>query len=160
MNNQPNQPSTTEQFRAILDHIADGVVVQNQAAEIVYLNDAATRMLGFVNAEEALKVNLPGILRAFEIFDDDGQPLPVEMLPGRQALKGEPDPVRVVRVHPVGTAPGTWRWALVKATPIRDASESPEYVVNVFQEITHMKQTELGLKDANQRIINLLEQIL
>jgi PAS domain-containing protein len=154
------QPTNSQQFRAILDHIADGVVVQDVDAELVYLNPAATKMLGFADADEALKVGRAGILRAFDIFDDYGRPLPVEMLPGRQAIKGEAQPARVVRVQPHDAAPGCWRWAWVKASPIQSDDLKTEYVVSVFQEITQMKQTELGLKDANRRITKLLEQVL
>jgi PAS domain-containing protein len=71
------QPSKNSQFRAILDHIVDGVVVKDLHAEVVYINPAATRMLGFSSGNEALKAGRAGILRAFEIFDDNGLPLPV-----------------------------------------------------------------------------------
>lgn len=156
-------PSTSgDKFKSILDHIVDGVVVQDAQTNIVYINPAATRLLGFESTEAALAAGRPGILQAFsEIYDDDGQVLPVEMLPGRLALHGEPEPVRVVRVQPRDTPSGEWRWAWVKASPIDDASSgAPAYVVTVFQEITEMKQKELGLKAANQRIVNLLEQVL
>ena len=158
---EPRKPSTREQFRAILEHIVDGVVVQDMNADIVYLNPAAAKMLQFSSQEEALAAGVDGILKAFDsIYDEHGLPFPREMLPGRQALKGQPEPVRVVRVGMKEEDQGQWRWAWVKASPIMDDRAQPEYVVTVFQEITAMKQAELGLKDANQRITRLLEEVL
>jgi PAS domain-containing protein len=158
---QVKQPSTRDQFRAILEHIVDGVVVQDMNAQIVYLNPAAAKMLRFSSPAEALEAGVDGILRAFDaLCDEHGRPLPVEMLPGRQALRGQPEPVRIVRVGLQEEGEHTWRWAWVKASPIQDEKRQLEYVVTVFQEITAMKQTELGLKDANHRITRLLEEVL
>src|SRR5450756_1541695 len=106
---QGRQPSTKEHFQAILDHIPDGVVVQDGDAQIVYLNPAATRMLGFFSSDEAIAAGLDGILQAFDVFDDDGQPLSREMLPGRQALRGEQEPKQIVRVLPRDSQAGAWR---------------------------------------------------
>ena len=64
--------------------------MQDLDAEMVYLNPAALKLLGFGSLDEALSVGRDGILRAFDtVYDDAGKPLPVEMLPGRQALRGE-----------------------------------------------------------------------
>jgi PAS domain S-box-containing protein len=155
-----HKPSTREQFRAILEHIVDGVVVQDMNAEIVYLNPAAAKMLRFDSQEQALKAGVDRILSGFELTDERGRPFPKEQLPGREALKGKPEPVRVVRVGVHEDGVKRWRWAWVKASPIFDERQGMEFVVTVFQEITAMKQAELGLKDANQRITRLLEEVL
>ena len=49
------KPSTSEHFKAILEHIVDGVVVQDMDAEIVYINPAAAKVLGFSGQEEGLE---------------------------------------------------------------------------------------------------------
>jgi PAS domain S-box-containing protein len=154
------KPSTRDHFRAILEHIVYGVVVQNMDAEIVYINPAAARMLGFSGQEEALEAGRDGILRAFRLYDENGQLMAVDRLPGRRALKGEPEPVRIIRVRSSTVPDSTWRWAWVKASSIQSDDQQLEFVVSIFQEITALKQAELGLKDANQRITKLLERVL
>ncbi len=150
------------QFRAILNHIVDGVVVQDAGAELVYANPAAAKLLGFSSVDELLAAGVRGMLKDFAaLFDETGKPIGREQLPGREALRGEVEPARVVRVRPVDESEGPWKWAWVKASSIREeASGAPVYVVTVFSEITKMKKTEQGLIDANQRVVNLLEQVL
>jgi PAS domain-containing protein len=153
---------TREQFRLVLDNIADGVVVQDAGAALVYINPAATRLLGFESVEAALTAGTGGLLKDFAaLFDDSGRPLAREQLPGRLALNGEKEPAQVVRVQTRGAGVNSWKWAWVKASPIaEDGSEKPEFVVTVFQEITKMKKAEQGLKQANQRILDVLEEVL
>jgi PAS domain-containing protein len=118
------QPSTREQFRAILEHIVDGVVVQDMNAEVVYLNPAAAKMLRFSSQEEALAAGVEGILRAFDsIYDENGMPFTRDMLPGRQALKGQAEPVRIVRVGLDEDGEHQWRWAWVKASPTSELQD-------------------------------------
>jgi PAS domain-containing protein len=156
-----NRPTTKKQFQAILEHVVDGVVVQDDEAQVVYINSAAARMMGWEDAAHALEAGRDGILRQVTLFDERGVPLPVELLPGRQALQGEHEPTRVIRARTADTPEESWRWAWVKASPIYDSKgERVEYVVSVFQEITAMKNVELGLLDANLRMTKLLEQAL
>lgn len=156
-----NRPTTKKQFQAILEHVVDGIVVQDHEAQVIYINSAAARMLGWEDAEHALEVGRDGILKQVTLFDELGSPLPVELLPGRQALRGEHEPTRIIRARTVDTPESAWRWAWVKASPIYDSrGEQVEYVVSVFQEITAMKNAELGLMDANLRMTRLLEQAL
>jgi PAS domain S-box-containing protein len=157
-----HQRAARAQFKLILDHIVDGVVVQDEQTDLVYLNPAAAKLLGFNAVEEALEAGVQGILKDFSaLFDDNGLPLSVEQLPGRQALRGEVEPVQIVRVQPRDAEPGAWKWAWVKASSIcEEGSAKPTYVVTIFQEITQMKRTEQGLKKANQRVVDLLEQVL
>jgi PAS domain-containing protein len=149
-------------FKVILDHIVDGVVVQDTSAQLVYLNPAAARLLGHPSVEAALKGGIDGLLKDFAaLFDETGVRITREALPGRAALRGELEPARVVRVKLVDESAGPWKWAWVKASSVRsDETGEPIYVVTVFSEITNMKKTEQGLIDANQRVVNLLEKVL
>jgi PAS domain S-box-containing protein len=152
-------PSSREQFEAILSHIADGVAVQYPDASIVYLNPAAAQIMGFNSPEEALRIGID-LERDMELFDENEKPLSLDLLPGRQALRGVKTPTRVVRVTFRNDPKRQTRWAWVKASPVYTPDGRLDYVVNVFQEITHLKQAELGLRDANQRVTNILEEVL
>jgi PAS domain S-box-containing protein len=152
-------PTSREQFEAILSHIADGVAVQNPDASIVYLNPAAAHIMGFSSPEEALLIGID-LERDMELFDEHENPLSIDLLPGRQALQGVKTPTRVVRVTFRDDPNRRPHWAWVKASPVNGTGGELDYVVNVFQEITHLKQAELGLREANQRVTNILEEVL
>jgi PAS domain S-box-containing protein len=154
------RPKTKKQFEAILEHVADGIVVQDRKAQIVFVNPAAARMLGFASPELAMRAGRDRILDRFDLFDERGDPLPVELLPGRQALRGKPEVASIVRARSNEGSDTGMRWGWLKASPIQDEDGNLEYVVTVFQEITALKTAELGLAEANQRIMHLLEQTL
>jgi PAS domain S-box-containing protein len=151
---------TKRDLKAVLDHIVDGVVVQDMDAQIVYINEAAASLLGFPDAAAALKAGRDQILRQVQLFDEQGRALPVDMLPGREALRGAAHPTRIIRGRAAGQPEGTWRWAWVKASPVPGHTGRTEYVVTSFQEITQLKNAEIGALDANHRITKLLEQVL
>ena len=80
---------TLADLRAIIEGIADAVTAQAADGRLVYVNDAAVRLLGFADADEMLAAP-PGMIRErFDMVDEDGVPIPLEMLPGRRALAGE-----------------------------------------------------------------------
>ena len=133
--------------------------MQYPDASIVYLNPAAAHIMGFSSPEEALRIGID-LERDMELFDEDENPLSLDLLPGRQALQGVQTPTRIVRVTFRNDPARRPRWAWVKASPVYSHSGGLDYVVNVFQEITQLKQAELGLRDANQRVTNILEEVL
>ena len=76
-----------EQLAVLLAGIADGITALNPSGKLVYSNDAAAWLIGYPSAQALLAVPNADILSKFELFDDAGQPLPVEDLPGRHALR-------------------------------------------------------------------------
>ena len=84
------------------------------------------------------------ILSKFELFDDAGQPLPVEELPGRRALRGLTAAPRMLRFRVRET--GEERWSMVTSQAVLDAAVQIELAVTIFHEIT-----ERGITEAMQR---------
>ena len=76
-----------DQLEAILRGVADGVTAQAPDGSLVFANDAAVRVLGFASADELLAAPLSEVMSRFDLFDEDGQPFPLEELPGRKALE-------------------------------------------------------------------------
>lgn len=131
-----------DELEATLGSLADGVTVQDAGGTLVYANAAAARTLGFVSPAELLAAPLAEVMSRFEVFEEDGEPLALERLPGRQALDGlEPEDV-VVRFRVRAT--GVERWSIVKATAVRDAAGRVVRAVNVFEDITEHKHGEIG----------------
>ncbi|HEX2232948.1 MAG TPA: SpoIIE family protein phosphatase [Thermoleophilaceae bacterium] len=129
-----------EQLEAILGGVADGVTAQAPDGSLLFANDAAVEVLGFDSKQELLAAPVTEIMRRFEVFDEEGRPFPLEQLPGRRALAGEPAGEALVRFRVVAT--GAERWSVVKSTPIFDSKRNVIMAINVFEDITEHKLAE------------------
>jgi len=132
------------ELEAILAGVADAVTVQGPDGRLTYVNDAAVRLLGEplgLPDREALIAAPPAQLAGgFDILGPDGEPFPLERLPGRLALAGEePEPV-IVRYRVRAT--GDTRWSRVKARPLRGPDGRVTQAINVIEDITDLKQAE------------------
>jgi PAS domain S-box-containing protein len=125
---------------AILDHVGDGITVQDAAGRLVYANAAAARALGFASAADLLAPPPGAVLARYEVLDEDGAPLPPARLPGRRALAGEAEPAATVRFRP--RCGGEERWAQVRASPIRDAAGAVRLAVTVWRDVTDRRRAE------------------
>jgi signal transduction histidine kinase len=130
----------------ILEGIADGVTVLNPSGQLIYANDTGARIIGYPNAPALMATPVPDIMRKFEVYDESGQPLPYEELPGYYSLRGQQSPPKVIRFRVVET--GEERWSMVTSQPVFDEAGQVELAVNIFHEITDLKHAEL-----NQRIL-------
>jgi PAS domain S-box-containing protein len=130
------------QLTVALSTLAEAVTVQRTEGALIYANEAAASMLGFDSPQELLATPVPDVVAKFETTLEDGSPLRMEHLPGRQVLAGkEPVPL-VTRVVDRGT--GEERWRVTKASAVRDRDGDVRLVVNVIEDITDVKRAELA----------------
>jgi PAS domain S-box-containing protein len=131
-----------DELEAILEGVPDAVTAQAADGKLVYVNDAAVRLLGFASAEELMAAPPVTILQRFDARDETGAPVPLERLPGRRALAGErPEPL-TVRFRPPGL--GAERWARVLARPVFDDRGAVRMAINVIEDVTDIKREEQG----------------
>lgn len=135
--------ASTDELRTILSHIDDGVTVQDVSGRLVFANDVAARFCGFASADEMLDADIDTLVAAFEMSDEDGHPLALDALPGRQALDGHDAPPLIVRSRVRGTEQE--RYSRVAARAVRDPDGKVQYVVNTFHDITDLKRNEASL---------------
>jgi PAS domain S-box-containing protein len=133
------QRASRDQLDVILRSIAEGVTAQGPGGELVYANDAAARMSGFDTAAEMLAAPIADVVARYDIRDATGAPLPLERLPGRQALAGRAGEAQV-RVRDRVT--GEERWTTIAATPVLDDRGRAVLAINVFRDVTESKRTE------------------
>ncbi len=148
-----------DQIAAILHGVAEGVTVQDAAGRLTYANDMAAEMLGYADADELTAARPGEAVRRFQVFDEQGRPFPLGELPGRRALLGEPDPFAVVRFRSVGSEAD--QWAEVRARPIFDADGRAVLAVNIFHDLTALKQAEHAqrlLADAGHLLGSALDE--
>ena len=133
-----------DELEAILAGVADAVTVQGPDGRLTYVNDAAVRLLGeplgFADRAALLAAPPAELAAGFDMLGEDGEPFPLERLPGRLALAGEePEPV-IVRYRVRAT--GETRWSRVKARPLRAPDGRVTQAINVIEDITDLKQAE------------------
>ena len=128
-----------DQLEAILGGVADAVTVQAPEEGIVFANQAAAEALGFQSVPALLSAPMAEVMAKFEMYTEDGEPFPLERLPGRLALQGN-QAEAVVRFFVRAT--GEERWSVVKATPLKDEDGRVAMAINVIEDITAHKRAE------------------
>lgn len=131
--------TSKQQLEIILGVIADGVTVIDINGKMIYANEAAARLCGFQTLEQFLQTPPEQIVERFQFFDEQGSPLSPTDLPTRKSLQGLLVPEITVRFVPPGQ---TERWVTVKATPVFDDRKRVTMSVNIFKDITHIKQAQ------------------
>ncbi len=129
-----------DQLAIILRDAADGITVQDTSGKLTYANYEAARSMGFVSADALLKAPLTDVMKNFEIDDENGQPFPLQSLPGRLALLGMRYPEATIRFRNRTT--GEERWSVIKARPVFDAKGNVLFAINLAQDITKAKTAE------------------
>jgi PAS domain S-box-containing protein len=129
-------------FEAIVAGLPDAVTVRDDDGRLVYVNDAAVELLG-ATRDRLTAMGPQDAMDLFDAFDEDGEPIALEDLPGARAWSARTDPEPMV-VRNVVRATGAERWLLSKAVAIRDRGGRPRYVVNLTEDITAAKRSELG----------------
>ncbi len=133
-----------DQLQAILDGVADAVTAQDRHGRVIYANDAAARQLGQGSAGDLIEEGATRFLNRYELFDDAGEPFPVEQLPGRRALRGEDPPPTLLRYRDAES--GEDMWSLIKATAIRDEHGETILAINVIEDVTEQRERERQLR--------------
>ncbi len=147
-----------KQMEVILQGVADSITVQDREGNIIYANDAAARALGFENAAELIEAPLQTIVDKYDLFDEEGEKISSQHLPGQIALKEGQSASRTLRY--VNRKTGEERWSIIKATPIRDETGRVQLSVNIFQDITERKRAEESerfLAEASQVLASSLD---
>jgi PAS domain S-box-containing protein len=145
---------SADEMEAVFQNVASAITVRDPSGRVVYANEAAAHLLGYSSVEALLDARAENILDRFEVFDEDGQLLDVEKLPGKVALRGERPSDAVVRLKDKMT--GLERWTIIKATPILDEQSRTKMAINIFDDITNQKRDELAerfLSDSSRLLV-------
>ncbi|HLF26699.1 MAG TPA: PAS domain S-box protein [Anaerolineae bacterium] len=146
-----------DQLAVILEGVADGITAQDATGRLVYANEAAARVSGYASPEALLDAPSESVEHSFEIFDEMGQPVALDQLPGSLALHGMIAPSQLRRYR---ATTGKERWLISKARPILNEHGQVELAVNIFQDVTPLKRAEQAqrlLAEAGQLLAAALD---
>ncbi len=128
----------------ILEGIAEGVTIQVPGGKLIYANDMAARLLGFNNREELLSRPVQDVMSGIQIFSEKGEAISTDQLSGRRILQGEEKISSVNRIY--FDESGIERWLLINSAAVTDALKQERMALNIFQDITPIKQNERDQK--------------
>lgn len=148
---------TAIELLAILDGVADGITAQDQTGRLIYANPAAAAATGFASARELLATPAAEIMRAFELFDESGRPLPLSELPGRRALVGSHEEERLLRFR--FKANGEERWSIVRASPVLDPNGKVRFVLNTWHDVTDQIVQQRAIEESSAHLEELTAEL-
>jgi PAS domain S-box-containing protein len=140
--------SSRAQLEAVINAMADGVVVFDMAGNVVHLNEAEARICGFANAAE-MKRDLPFFVDLYELFSGDGRPLAVEEWPVSRVLRGETlDGCQLrARRRDIGR-----EWHIhFSGAPVRDEAGRQVLAILITRDITAQTHAEQALRESEAR---------
>lgn len=141
---------SAEQLGATLNAVSEGITVHAPDGTILLANQAGASLMGFATVDELLGASLDDIAGRFDLFDEDGRPLPLSRLPGGAARRGEEPPEILIRWRAKDAA--TDRFALVRARPVHDENGGVRFAVSVFRDVTDRQLAVEALRASEARL--------
>lgn len=136
---------------AILDQLAEGVIVTDAAGRITLVNDAAAAIHGVAR----LDVEPDGYSDTYHLFTDDGQPYPSRDLPLARAVRGEI--VRDARWR-IRRPDGVMVLAIGNAQPVCAPDGRQIGAVLTLRDETARETAERALRDLNATLAKRVEE--
>jgi PAS domain S-box-containing protein len=119
------------ELNAVLDSIADGLILYDREGRIVRANAAAERFFGFTEADR--DVTPAERLRRYRAYDLGGRIVSAESLPPVRALRGEEVRNVEIRLERDGAPP---TWVSLSAAPIRTVEGDLQGAVTTIADVT------------------------
>ena len=146
-----------DQLDVFLRDIGSGVTVQDRSGNLIYANYEAAKAMGMFSGEAMLNSPREKLLENVDIYDEDGQPFPLNSLPGRLALLGMRYPEAILRFHLKNQQEE--HWSYVKARPVFDEKGEVRFAINLIQDITELKRSQQVVSEQKERLRVTLRSI-
>jgi|GEM_PF-1386707 len=138
-----------EKHRALFETMAQGVVYQDAAGQIISANPAAERILGLTLDQMQGRTSIDPRWRAIH---EDGSDFPGDTHPAMVALRTGKDVDNVV-MGVYNPSQETYRWINIHATPqFRRGETAPYQVYTTFEDITDLRRAEEELRKLSRAV--------
>ncbi len=140
-------------YRALIEAMGEGVVMQDASGVITLSNPAAERILGLTADQMQGRTSVDP---RWQSVHEEGSPFPGETHPAMVTLRtGQPQANVVMGVF---KPDDTLTWILINSQPLqRDHETSPYGVVTTFTDITERKHLETVVRASEIRLLALMD---
>lgn len=145
---------TPEALMDSLSEAVDGVMILNNARNVIFYNKACERMLGYTRDEVLGEGTFCHQL--FQCQDEQGRPLTGKSCVGSQIFDGHINSARQRVLLKRKDSRRTW--AEVVFTPLKDAAGHLELVLAVLRDINQAKHREDEIRESAESIRKQLQQ--
>ncbi len=132
-------------LEAIVSNVNEAITVVDAAGRFVFVSEDAAKLLGFESSHALMQAEPRSVRERYQIVDELGQPLPLELLPTTKAFRGKPAQL-VLGWRLQGT--GELRWSDTRSVPVLGADGRVELVINFFKDVTEQRQ-----RDAQEKFL-------
>ena len=141
--------TSEEQYRSVVDALAEGITLQGADSSIYAVNAAAETILGLTADQMSGRTSLDPRWRSIH---EDGTPFPGETHPSIVTLTtGEPQTGVVMGVH---KPDDTLTWISINSRPlVRPGEANPNAVVTSFTDITATRAAQRALSEVESRFV-------
>ncbi len=150
--------TVTDQIQTILTELTVSITVQDKRGRLLYANQVATDRMHYPQSTNGNRP-MADPTKNFDVYNQSDRKLKLAELPSRRVLLGG-EPWAEAVLHFVGKSGTEEFWLMVKAVPVKDESGKTQFVITISNNITALKQTEINLRSNNDRLMNMLENVL
>ena len=143
------------QMRGIIASMNEGLVIADASGHVLEMNPAALAMHGYTSAEQVRR-HVADFTDTFELFDLEGEPLPVDRWPLARVLQGETFSEVDVRVRRKDSGEEWFGRYGGTAVPDRDGNLALGIVT--LRDVTHHIRTEEALRRARDQLEHTVEE--
>lgn len=138
-----------EKFDAVINNVIEGIVIFDFEGNVQAMNQAALKMYDLESLEQAQK-NFNRLQKNFELFQHDGEFLPIERWPFTRILRGEKfTDFEVGLLHRETEK----KWiASYNGTLVMDEAGEVNLAVVTIRDITNRKHAEVEIKKLNTEL--------
>jgi PAS domain S-box-containing protein len=133
-----------DELGAVLEALPDGVTVQDGDGRFIYANEAAARAAGLASARDMIGTTVGDLVSRFTFWDEGGQLLRWEDMPGRLAMTGQrtQSVLRYRGATKDGRSEDGERWVSIISVPILDSGGHVHRVVSMIHDVTEQRRSE------------------
>jgi PAS domain S-box-containing protein len=141
----------------ILNSLPLGITIQSIDGKVVYSNKRGLEMTKSPSLKALHKRIDNGLIGKLEMYDEHGNRLGQQDIPGRRTLQTGKEQASLIRYTYGPASPA--KWSLVKAVPLRDSRKEMVGVINSFIDLTELKTSQESLKILNKMVKSIARSV-